>query len=163
MLQFKLTHPAERCWLGWPATAGGSGSARPSLARDAGRAPCKAAAPSARVARPDGRSSRRPRIRSLYRRQSSVRSAKSAIAPTGNRPVANQPFGGCARSPSGRVSRWPQPALFAQYSQVRQVSTENAGAKAKNPVGSTLFSTPMAVRPGAVLAPLIYDGAKSRQ
>jgi hypothetical protein len=28
------------------------------------------------------------------------------------------------RMPSGRVSRWPQPALFAQYSQVRQVSTE---------------------------------------
>jgi Rrf2 family nitric oxide-sensitive transcriptional repressor len=26
--------------------------------------------------------------------------------------------------PSGRVSRWAQPALFAQYSQVRQVSTE---------------------------------------
>jgi len=25
------------------------------------------------------------------------------------------------RMPSGRVSRWPQPALFAQYSQVRQV------------------------------------------
>src|ERR1700730_1309657 len=37
--------------------------------------------------------------------------------------IADQPFGGCAR-PSGRVSRWPQPALFAQYSQVRQVSTE---------------------------------------
>ena len=36
---------------------------------------------------------------------------------------ADQPFGGCA-CPSGRVSRWPQPALFAQYSQVRQVSTE---------------------------------------
>ena len=25
---------------------------------------------------------------------------------------------------SGRVKRWPQPALLAQYSQVRQVSTE---------------------------------------
>ena len=37
---------------------------------------------------------------------------------------ADQPFGGCACPPSGRVSRWPQPALFAQYSQVRQVSTE---------------------------------------
>jgi hypothetical protein len=37
---------------------------------------------------------------------------------------AGQPFGGCACPPSGRVSRWPQPALFAQYSQVRQVSTE---------------------------------------
>jgi hypothetical protein len=32
--------------------------------------------------------------------------------------------GGCACPPSGRVSRWPHPALFAQYSQVRQVSTE---------------------------------------
>ena len=26
--------------------------------------------------------------------------------------------------PSGRVSMWPQPALFAQYSQARQVSVE---------------------------------------
>jgi hypothetical protein len=36
------------------------------------------------------------------------------------RPLADQAFGWS----SGRVSRWPQPALFAQYSQVRQVSTE---------------------------------------
>ena len=34
--------------------------------------------------------------------------------------VAYQLFGGS----SGRVSRWPQPALLAQYSQVRQVSVE---------------------------------------
>src|ERR1700738_1672100 len=37
----------------------------------------------------------------------------------GTAPFADQPFGGC-ECPSGRVSRWPQPALFAQYSQVRQ-------------------------------------------
>ncbi|HXC11592.1 MAG TPA: HAD family hydrolase [Stellaceae bacterium] len=37
-----------------------------------------------------------------------------------HRPLVDQAFGWS----SGRVSRWPQPALFAQYSQVRQVSTE---------------------------------------
>jgi hypothetical protein len=40
---------------------------------------------------------------------------------------ADQPFGGCACPLSGRVSRWPQPALFAQYSQVRARSRPNRG------------------------------------
>jgi hypothetical protein len=39
-------------------------------------------------------------------------------------PIAGQLFGAFAYPPFGRVSRWPQPALVAQYSQLRQVSTE---------------------------------------
>jgi hypothetical protein len=49
--------------------------ARNSLASDGGRAPRKPAASSGRVVRPDHRSSGRPRIRPLYRRQRSMGSA----------------------------------------------------------------------------------------
>src|SRR6476660_1056285 len=55
--------------------------------------------------------------------QRSARTATSAMAPSGNRPICGSAFWR-VRMPSGRVGRWAQPALFAQYSQVRQVSTE---------------------------------------
>src|ERR1700730_2632584 len=50
--------------------------------------------------------------------QRSVRTATSAMAPSGNRPFCGS-IGGCACPPSGPVSRRAQPGLFAQYSHAR--------------------------------------------
>src|ERR1700674_2945864 len=61
-------------------------------AGDGVRAPRKPAASSARAARPDGRSSRRPRTRPRYTRRWSAHSAKSAMAPTGYRPFCGSAF-----------------------------------------------------------------------
>ena len=91
---------------------------------DDGRAPPEPVASPARAVRPDGKSSRCSRSRPRYKQRPLMAAARSAMALPGNRPFAHQPFGASTRPPSGRVSRSPQPALFAQYSQARQVSTE---------------------------------------
>jgi hypothetical protein len=64
--------------------------------------------------------------------QRSVRTATSAMAPSGNRPFCGSAFWRMRR-PSGRVSRWPQPALFAQYSRARveELGRERAQALAE--------------------------------
>ena len=68
-----------------------------------------------------------PRGGAGYRLQRAKVSAFSNVSNGTERkpPIfADQPFWRVRVPPSGRVSRWPQPAFFAQYSQVRQVSTE---------------------------------------
>src|SRR5271169_4670391 len=82
-----------------------------SMTSSAGRLPNPARAPNP----PAAKTALSRSVKNLFQIGSLIEIAPSHIAPSSMTPAVD------ARQSPGRVSIWAQPALFAQYSQARQV------------------------------------------